>query len=113
MEGLDVKLVIAIIQDRDTDVALEQLAKNNIRVTRIATSGGFIRDGNTTLLMGVEDNEVQRVKDVLGKASHRRKMYMPMAVGVSDASYGMSSQIEVEVGGATIFVVDVDHFEQV
>ena len=107
------KLVIAIIQDRDTDVALDQLSKNKIGVTRIATSGGFIREGNTTLLMGVEDERVKLVTDVLAKACHRRKMFIPMAVGVSDAAYGMASQIEVEVGGATLFVFDVDHFEQV
>src|SRR5689334_20955173 len=107
------KLVIAIIQDRDTDTALDHLSKNNVRVTRIATSGGFIREGNTTLLMGVDDERVQAVMDLLKQVCQRRKMFIPMAVGVSDAAYGMSSQIEVEVGGATMFVFDVDHFEQV
>jgi uncharacterized protein YaaQ len=108
-----VKLIIAIIQDRDTDTALAHLSKQKIGVTRIATSGGFIREGNTTLLMGVEDDRVQSVMDLLKKACQRRKMFIPMAVGVSDAAYGMSSQIEVEIGGATVFVFDVDHFEQV
>ena len=107
------KLVVAIIQDRDTDTALDHLSKNNVRVTRIATSGGFIREGNTTLLMGVEDDRVQAAMDILKQVSHRRKMFMPMASGITDTAYGLHNQIEVEVGGATIFVFDIDQFAQV
>ena len=105
------KLVIAIIQDRDTDAALERLNARKVPVTRIATSGGFIREGNTTLLMGVEEGQVRVIEIILRETCHRRKMYIPMAVG--DTAYGLHSQIEVEVGGASVFVLEVEHFEQV
>ena len=107
------KLVVAIIQDRDTDVVLDTLTKRGIIVTKVATSGGFMRQGNSTLLMGVDETQVKLVTDLLREASHRRKMFMPMASGITDTAYGLHNQIEVEVGGATIFVFDVDQFAQV
>lgn len=107
------KLVIAIIQDRDTDTAIDALTKRGITVTRIATSGGFIRQGNTTLLSGVDEAQVTLVIDTLREVCHRRKMFMPMASGITDTAYGLHNQIEVEIGGATIFVFDVDQFDQV
>lgn len=107
------KLVVAIIQDRDTDAAVDALTKSGITVTRIATSGGFIRQGNTTLLSGVDETQVTQVIDTLREACHRRKMFMPMASGITDTAYGLHNQIEVEIGGATIFVFDVDRFDQV
>ena len=107
------KLVVAIIQDRDTDAAVDALTKSGITVTRIATSGGFIRQGNTTLLSGVDEAQVTQVIDTLREACHRRKMFMPMASGITDTAYGLHNQIEVEIGGATIFVFDVDRFDQV
>ncbi|MEP7285598.1 MAG: cyclic-di-AMP receptor [Chloroflexota bacterium] len=107
------KLIIAIIQDRDTDLTLEQLTTRKVPVTRVATSGGFIREGNSTLLLGVDDTQVAVVTDLLQETCRRRKMFMPMAAGITDAAYGLHSQIEVEVGGATVFVFDVEHFEQV
>ncbi len=107
------KLVVAIIQDRDTDAAVDALTKGGITVTRIATSGGFIRQGNTTLLTGVDEAQVTQVIDTLREACHRRKMFMPMASGITDTAYGLHNQIEVEIGGATIFVFDVDRFDQI
>jgi len=107
------KLVVAIIQDRDTDVVLDTLTARKLRVTRVATTGGFLEQRNTTLLIGIEDFQAPLVMDLLRKACHRRSMFVPMAAGITDTAYGLHSQIEVEVGGATVFVFDVEHFEQV
>jgi uncharacterized protein YaaQ len=49
----------------------------------------------------------------LRETCHRREMFVPMAAGITDTAYGLHNQIEVEVGGATIFTFEVDHFEQV
>src|SRR5260221_12203574 len=98
------KLVVAIIQDRDTDAAVDALTKGGITVTRIATSGGFIRQGNTTLLTGVDEAQVTQVIDTLREACHRRKMFMPMASGITDTAYGLHNQIEVEIGGGPPFL---------
>jgi uncharacterized protein YaaQ len=106
------KLIVAIIQDRDTDRVLSALTSQGVRVTRVATSGGFLEQGNSTLLIGVEDASVTAVIETLRAACHRRNMFVPMAAGITDPAYGLHNQIEVEVGGATIFTFDVQHFEQ-
>jgi uncharacterized protein YaaQ len=107
------KLVVAIVQDRDNDLVIETVNARKLRVTRIATSGGFLGQGNSTLLIGVEDSQVPLVLELLRKTCHRRNMFVPMAAGITDTAYGLHSQIEVEVGGATVFVFNVEHFEQV
>ena len=107
------KLVVAIIQDRDTDVTLQTLTGRGIAVTRVATSGGFLSEGNTTLLIGTDESKVPLVADLLQQTCKRRKLFVPMAAGITDTAYGLQNQIEVEVGGATVFVFDVEHFEQV
>ena len=107
------KLVIAIMQDRDVDLTLERLTERHIPVTRMATSGGFLRQGNTTLLMGVDEATIPAITEVLRETCHRRKMFMPIAAGITDPAYALHNQIEVEVGGATLFAFDVAHFEQI
>jgi uncharacterized protein YaaQ len=107
------KLMVAIIQDRDSDRALKALTAQGVRVTRIATSGGFLEQGNSTLLIGVEEAKVATVIEALRSACHRRNIFVPMASGITDPAYGMHNQIEVEVGGATIFTFEVEHFEQI
>jgi uncharacterized protein YaaQ len=107
------KLVLAILQDRDADLTLERLTAQHIGVTRVATSGGFLRQGSTTLLMGVEDAQISTIEAVLKETCQRRKMFMPIAAGITDPAYGLHNQIEVEVGGATMFVFDIDQFDQV
>jgi uncharacterized protein YaaQ len=82
-------------------------------VTRVATSGGFLEQGNTTLFVGVEEAQVTHVVDLLRSTCHRRTIYMPMTAGIADTTYGLAGQIEVEIGGATVFVFDVEHFEQI
>ncbi len=107
------KLVIAIIQDRDSDAALHTLTAKGISVTRVATSGGFLEQGNTTLLIGIEDSRVPVVIDLLKTVCRRRDMFVPVAAGIPDPAYGLHTQIEVEIGGATVFVLDVERFEQI
>ncbi len=107
------KLVAAVIQDRDAGLSVKTLAANGIGVTRVATSGGFLEQGNTTLFIGVEEAQVSLVIDLLRSVCHRRTIYMPMTAGIADTTYGLHGQVEVEIGGATIFVFDVEHFEQV
>jgi uncharacterized protein YaaQ len=64
------KLLIVILRDSDSEQATETLVKNNYRVTRMSSSGGFLRRGNTTLLVGVEENQVQPVLDLIQQACH-------------------------------------------
>ena len=107
------KLVLAIVNDEDGNKVLGELSSNGFSVTKLATTGGFLKAGNMTLLIGTEDEKVQEVIDIIKKKSQRRKQItaspMPMGASASFTPY----PIEVQVGGATIFVVDVDRFEKV
>jgi len=86
------KLVIAIVQDIDAGPVIEQLITHGHRVTRVASTGGFLRRGNATLLIGTEEEHVDPVIDIF------RDTCTPPDSGQHRA---------------TIFVVDAPHFEQV
>ncbi len=107
------KLIVATIQDQDADRVIGGLTEQKYRVTRVGSTGGFLQQGNTTLLIGVEDHQVAPVVKILDTFSHRRTQYMPMATGAAPNGVALYNYVEVEVGGATVFILDVDHFEQV
>ena len=100
------KLVIAIVQDEDTSRLVNQLMKNGYGVTKLATTGGFLRAGNTTLLIGVNDDRLQCVMNII-----KQMTTAPSSLGSMGSMPGMSSYpVEVTVGGATVFVLSVDQF---
>lgn len=108
------KLVIAIVQDKDASHLLDALNEIELQATRIASSGGFLRSGNTTLLIGVSEENVDKVIDTIkNTCKSRKQMVNPITpVGQSTDAY-MPFPVEVTVGGATIFVVDVENFERI
>jgi uncharacterized protein YaaQ len=106
------KLIVAIVQDRDADQVLAALTGYKLRVTRVGSTGGFLQQGNTTLLVGVETLQVNTVIDLLRENCRRREMFVPLALGANDQSFSLQNHMEVEVGGATVFVLDVERFEQ-
>ncbi len=108
------RLVLAVVQSSDAGRVLRALTGKGLRVTRLASTGGFLREGNVTLLTGVEDSQVEEVLVVMRKNAQRRTkivaasdLTVPMlGIGASDADW-----VEVAVGGATVFVLDVVRFE--
>ncbi|HEY8462687.1 MAG TPA: cyclic-di-AMP receptor [Bacillota bacterium] len=108
------RLVIAMVQDQDVPKLLEVLMENNYSATKLASTGGFLRQGNTTLLIGVDQEKVGEVMELIKKTCQTRKQLVnPMvSVGRSMNSY-IPDPVEVPVGGATIFVVDVVDFAKV
>lgn len=107
------KMVIAIVQDQDSQELSDQLVKNNFRATKLATTGGFLRAGNTTFLCGVDDDKVDDLLNVINKTcGNREQLVSPITpMGGSADSY-ISYPVEVEVGGATVFVMPVDAFHR-
>ena len=105
------KLIITIVQDDDASDLLEVLTDKGFRVTKLATTGGFLRSGNTTLMIGVEKDKVDDVLVVIEEVCRTREQVVtsPSPVAGSTGVY-IPYPVEVEVGGATIFVVDVDKF---
>ena len=110
------KLVLAIVQDDDAIDLIEELTDKDYRVTKLATTGGFLKSGNTTLMIGVEEKEVKNLINVIEDVCKRRKEMVPTStpntIGTKSGMY-VPYPIEVEVGGATIFVLDVDQFYKV
>ena len=107
------KLVIAIVQGEDAGHAVQALNAAGLSVTRFASSGGFLQQGNVTLLVGVEADRVEQAVQVIGENCCERTRYVtPMAPTVEPGEMFMPFPMEVQVGGATIFVVDVEQFEK-
>ncbi len=106
------KLVIAVVQDQDATDATQALNDAGYRVTRVASTGGFFSEGNTTLLCGVEDIAVPNVIAILKRTCKQRTRLIPAGPNLVESAAMMGAFVEVEVGGATVFVLDVEHFEQ-
>jgi uncharacterized protein YaaQ len=110
--GIYMKLILAIVSNDDSAMVSSGLTREGFTVTKLATTGGFLMAGNTTFIVGVDDDKVQQVFDVIAKHSRKRSQMMP-----TSASYGVglytSFPVEVTVGGATVFVLDVERFEKV
>ena len=105
------KLILAIVSNDDSGAVSSALTREGFSVTKLATTGGFLMAGNTTFLVGTEDEKVNEVIGIIGAHSKKRTQMVP-----SSASYGVgmytSFPVEVQVGGATIFVLPVDRFEK-
>lgn len=105
------KLIIAIVQDEDASRLIGQLMNEGLGVTKLATTGGFLRAGNTTLLVGVEDDSFQKAMDIIEEVCKSRKQIAPSPASMVGMPGAYSPYpIEVVVGGATIFVLTVDQF---
>ncbi len=107
------KLVIAIVQDEDTDALTQALIGGGHRFTKVSTTGSFLRTGNTSLLIGVEDAAVASVLGVLRRTCRRRtQIAVPYSPALEPGLLYMPENFEVEVGGAVVFVADVERFER-
>ncbi len=105
------KMIIAIVQDEDAGKLINTLMKEGVSVTKLATTGGFLRSGNTTLLMGINDEKVPNVLGIIEKACKSRKQTAPIPVSPDTYSGAFNAgMVEIVVGGATVFVLSVDSF---
>jgi uncharacterized protein YaaQ len=107
------KLIVAIINNDDANTVMSNLTKAGYSATKLTTSGGFLRAGNITLLIGVEKNKVDDVINIIGEYSSQRKKITPVNTTYIGESMLSSMPVEVTVGGATIFVLDVEQFYKI
>ena len=107
------KLILAIINNDDSVRASSELNRKGFFVTRLSTTGGFLMVGNTTLLIGTEDSDVPKVKDILERTCAKRKSVSSTinSLGRNMKNDGLPD--EVTVGGATIFVLTVDEMAKI
>ncbi|MGI6149226.1 MAG: hypothetical protein GX195_08170 [Firmicutes bacterium] len=104
------KLVIAVVEDTDAPALIEKLVEAGVQATKLASTGGFLLHGNTTLLIGVDDSRVEEVIGIIGTTCVRRKKLLPQAA--SELPTAIHLPIEVEAGGAVVFVINVDAFHR-
>lgn len=106
------KIILAIVNHDDSQNVIQHLMQEGFFITKLSTTGGFLKAGNVTILIGVDAEKVQDVIDIISKYSKSRKQIIPTSSELGMGFYP-SMPVEVVVGGATIFVLDVDRFEKV
>lgn len=108
------KLVLAIIHDEDAFHIMDLLSESGFSVTKLATTGGFLRAGNTTLICGVNEERIPELVDIIEKKCKSRKQITSVNATHVNASESYAPYpVEVTVGGATIFVLNVEDFKKV
>ena len=107
------KLMIAIVQDEDVDGLAEALIASGQRFTKVSTTGSFLRTGNTSLMIGLEEDQVEPVMNLLRQKCRRRtQIAVPYSPALEPGLLYMPENFEVEVGGPVVFLADVARFER-
>lgn len=107
------KLILAVIQTEDQDPLTEAMEGEGFAVTRIGSSGGFLRASNVTLMTAVEDNQVKRVLELFGKHCKRRTKHLRPWVPSMEARERFLGAIPVQVGGAAVFILNLERMEKI
>lgn len=106
------KLLIAVVQNDDVKALTRALVEHEISVTRISSSGGFLRGGNTTLMIGIEEDRLElALSDIREKSSRRHTITVP-ASGIPHSVDSTAMPLQVTVGGATVFILNVEDFKR-
>ena len=107
------KMIIAVVQDKDSSRLQDALVEKDYRATKLATTGGFLKAGNTTFMIGVEDAQIEDVMDIIREnCKSRNQMVAPVSPMGGNADAYVPYPVEVEVGGATVFVLPIENFQQ-
>lgn len=107
------KLIFAVIQGKDAEGLLDALRANGYQSTQINSAGGFLRESNVTVLVGVDDVEVPNVLRIVKQNCYSRTQYVnPLLPIIEPGEFYVPNPVEVQIGGATVFVLNVRHFER-
>lgn len=106
------KLIMAVVQDKDSNRLSNALNVEGIRATKLASTGGFLREGNTTFMIGIEDENVEVVLQIIqANCKVREQLVTPVTpMGGTTDSY-IPFPVEVQVGGAAVFIMPIERFE--
>lgn len=108
------RLVVAIVQAKDADRVLRGLSERGFQTTQINSAGGFLRESNVTLLVGVQEGHVADVMRIVRQACQdRTRLVNPLMPLVEPTEFFVPNPVEVQVGGATVFVIGVERYERV
>lgn len=103
------KLMVTVVSNDDVRSLLGALIETGHRATKLASTGGFLRKGNTTLLLGVNDDDIESVLRIVRSTCRRRAVPYPFQLGEHPGMVPHDA-IDIEVGGATIFIIPVERF---
>jgi uncharacterized protein YaaQ len=107
------KMVVAIVHADDAGALTRSLSQAGYGVTHVKSAGGFLRKQNATVFAGVPDRDVDRVLEIIRvRCQSRTEQVSPLPPVVEPGEVYMPYPMEVEVGGATVFVLDVERFEK-
>ena len=107
------KLVVAIVHNEDAGALVDALLEREFRATRLHSSGGFLKQSNATVIVGAEDDQVDDVIEIVREnCNARTQVVNPMPPIMEPGEFFMPYPLEVEVGGATVFVLPVERFER-
>jgi uncharacterized protein YaaQ len=107
------KMVVAVVQDKDSPRLAQNLVDANVRATKLASTGGFLHAGNTTFIIGTAPDRVPEVLEIIRKSCRSREQVVtPMSPMGSQLESYVPYPVSVQVGGATVFVLDVEQFQQ-
>ena len=106
------KLIYAIVSNDDSSMVSSSLTKAGFFVTKLASTGGFLMAGNTTFMVATEDENVDKVIEIITKYRTRRSQMLPTSTAYGVGAYS-AFPVEVSVGGATVFVTNIERFEKI
>ena len=107
------KLIFAIVHNEDAGALVDALLEHEYRTTRLQSSGGFLKQSNATIIVGVEDDKVADVMAIVRETcTSRTQIVNPMPPIMEPGEFFLPYPLEVEVGGATVFVLPVERSER-
>lgn len=104
------KLLIGIVNSDDANELLNEMNSLSFQATKLTTSGGFLKTGNVTFLVGVEDERLDELVSVFERCCSRRTQMVPTTPPFIGEGFLSAAPVEITIGGATIFVVDIEKF---
>jgi uncharacterized protein YaaQ len=108
------KLILTVVHGKDQRRVQDNLLEHQFQFTNVASTGGFLREGNVTLMIGVDEDQVDAVIEVIRESCQTREQYVNvMPPTMEPVGTVIPSPVKVMVGGAIIFVLDVGRFEKV
>ena len=108
------KLIVAIVHNEDAGALVDALLEHEYRTTRLQSSGGFLKQSNATIIVGVEDEKVDDVIAIVREnCTSRTQIVNPMPPIMEPGEFFLPYPLEVEVGGATVFVLPVERSERI
>ncbi|NMA65505.1 MAG: hypothetical protein GX957_04585 [Clostridiaceae bacterium] len=105
------KLLIAIVSDEDSNILADKLNRKGFSITKLCSTGGFLKSGNTTFLIATDDEKVDEAIDIIRETcKSKRRMIAPEKLAGSFGTFNMAMPVEVNIGGATVFTLNIEQF---